>query len=203
MSFNNGDYLYSHLPARYRRDDAGLFLKRFLSPFGEELDGFDKTLDDFHLQIAPETASEEFLDWWLWSLFGWGWFPEWFTLAQKRQFYADIATHYARRGTARGIKEFLAAFGVKARVIVHPQYYGEYTTGEDDWVVTGPLVIVVQIFPQTAALLEDLSFYGEWTTGEDVIADPALTITNVDIDALLRFQQPIGHVIIIDEKLAS
>ena len=202
MSFSNLQFLYDHLPARFRRTDEGLFLKRFLSFFGAELDRADETLDTFHAKIAPSSAPEEFIDWWLSALFGWTWFPVWFTDEMKRSFYAQIARHYARRGTERGIREFLAAFDIKSRVITQPQFYGEWTTGEDGWLVASPLVVIVQIFPQTAALPEDLSVYGEWTTGESVTADPALVPTRRDIDALLRFQQPIGHHFIIEEKVA-
>jgi phage tail-like protein len=82
----NLDYLYEYLPAFMRRDDEGLFLKRFLSFFGQQLDGFDRVVDELHSHVAPETAPEEFLDFWLWAFFGRGWFPEWMTLVQKRQF---------------------------------------------------------------------------------------------------------------------
>ena len=62
MSFSNLEYLYEHLPARFRRDDDDLFLKRFLSFFGEQLDKFDGDLDHLYQSIAPATASEEFID---------------------------------------------------------------------------------------------------------------------------------------------
>lgn len=204
MSFNNLAYLYERLPAHMRRDDeeVGYQLKRFLSHFCLELDNYDELYDTFHQMISPETATEEFLNWWLWSLFGWAWFPVWFTLEQKRNFYRDIATHYARRGTARGIREFLAAFGIKAEVITQPVFYGEWTTGQDTWSMTGPLNIIVRIYPYTAGVSENISFYGEWTTGEDVIANPSRTIERVDIDALLRFQQPAGQHIFIEELVA-
>jgi hypothetical protein len=201
----NLEYLYAHLPGFVRAADERLsfLLKRFLGFYGGELDGFDRLVDTLHERVAPETASEADLNWFVWAFFGWGWFPSWMSLEQKRAFYRDLATHYARRGTARGIKEFLAAFGITARVFVSPQFHGECTTGEDDWLVCGPGVIVVQIYPQTGAALEDLSFYGEWTTGEDVIADPRLTVTRADLDELLRFQQPLGQHIIIEEKVAA
>jgi phage tail-like protein len=208
MSFpNNLDYLYEHLPAFMRRQDSEtsppLFLKRFLSWFGGELDGFDGVIDTLHERVAWETADEEWLNWLLWACFGWAWFPVWMTLAQKRAFYRDIATHYARRGTARGIVEFLAAFGIRSRVIVDPLFYdSSYTTDDDSWVVETPLVIIVQIFPQTDALPEELVFYGEWTTDQDAIADPALVPTRPDLDALLRFQKPAGQVIIVEDKIA-
>lgn len=203
MSFSNLDFLYQHLPAHMRRDDVDLFLRRFLGVPCGELDDWELTFDTFHQMIAPETATEEFINWWLWALFGWGWFPAWATLAQKRVFYKDIAIHYARRGTARGIKEFLAAFGIRSRVIAAPQFYGEYTTDADGWVIETPLVVVIQIFPETAGLPEQLAFYGEWTTDEWAVFEPKLVPTRADVDALLRFQQPAGHIFIIEEKIAT
>lgn len=204
MSFSNLEYLYEHLPARFRRDDDGLFLKRFLSFFGGELDKADQTLDTFHEQLAPATATEEFIDWWLWSLFGWAWFPVWFTLAQKRAFYHDIARHYARRGTKRGIEEFLLAFGVHARVINEPLFWGEWSWGEDEWFINAPLGIVIQIFPAIGALAEDLSFWGEFAWGDgDALVTPALVPERVDIDGLIRFQWPLGNIIIVEEKVAQ
>lgn len=185
-----------------RRDDVDLFLRKFLSVPCGELDGWELTFDTFHRMIAPETATEEFINWWLWALFGWGWFPAWASIELKRNFYRDIATHYARRGTARGIKEFLAAFGIRSRVIVAPQFYGEYTTDEDGWVIETPLVVIIQIFPETEGVPEQLAFYGEWTTDEWAVVDPVLVPTRADVDALLRFQQPVGHVFIIEEKIA-
>lgn len=202
MSFSNLAFLYEHLPAHMRRDDVDLLLKRFLSVPCEELDQYDAVFDNFHQMISPETATEEFLDWWLWALFDWAWFPVWMPLSRKREFYKNIATHYARRGTARGIREFLAAFGIRARVINAPLFYGEFTTDDGGWVVETPLVVIIQIFPQTDALPEQLAFYGEWTTDEWAVADPALIPTRADLDALLRFQQPIGHVFIIEEQIS-
>ena len=204
MLFSNLDYLYEHLPARMRRDDEaqGLFLKRFISVFCSELDNYDLLFDEFYQTINPDTASEEFIDYWLWALFGWGYFPDWFTLARKRAFYRNIATHYARRGTARGIKEFLAVFGINCQVIVQPQYYGEMTLGESIWTTDGPLAIIVRIFPQRDGIVEEASYFGEWTVSEDVIAQPKLVIETLDLDALLRFQQPAGHYIIIEELVA-
>ena len=124
-------------------------------------------------------------------------------LSRKREFYRDIAIHYARRGTARGIREFLAAFGIRARVINAPLFYEEFTTDDEGWVIETPLVVIIQIFPQTDALPEQLAFYGEWTTDEWAVSDPALVPTRADVDALLRFQQPIGHVFIIEEQIST
>src|SRR5215813_10770390 len=130
MSFSNLDYLYQHLPARVRRDDADLFLKRFLQFFCETLDEWDQTYENFYQEINPQTASEPFVNWWLWALFGWSWFPKWFTLARKRQLYADFAQHLARRGTPKGIEGFLRAFSVYARHYRAPEYWGQFVWGE-------------------------------------------------------------------------
>ena len=198
--FNNLEYLYSHLPGFYRRGDAerGLLLKRFLAWFGEECDGFDAQVDSLHEKVNPDTAPEEFVDYFLWSLFGWGYFPPWFTLEKKRAFYRDVATHYARRGTARGIEGLLAAFGIHARVYNRPLYWGGWTWGEAEWTVTEPLGLVVQIFPQTDALPDDLSFWGAFTWGEGVLATPSETLERADYEGLLRFGQPSGHEIVIE-----
>lgn len=203
--FLNSTYLYDHLPGFMREDDLSqaLLLKRLLGFFGGELDRVDEAHDTFHLKIAPETAPQEFVEWWLWRLFGWGWFPTWFTLEQRREFYATVARHYARRGTKRGIEEFLAAFGITARVTNAPQYWGEFTVGEDGWLITAPLGLVVQIFPETAAVAEDQTFLGEYTVGEDHVAPALESVESVDVDELLRFQAPAGHIIVVEDKLAT
>jgi phage tail-like protein len=201
-AFSNLNYLYEHLPSRYRRADADLFLKRFLSWFGGELDGIDNQLDSFYLKIKPETAPEEFIEWWLYALFGWSWFPSWVTLAQKRAFYGDIAAHYARRGTARGIEEFLLAFGVSAKVHNRPIFWGEFVWGEDDWAISDALGFVVEIFPTTNAVPADETFWGELIFGESHFATPGESLQRVDVEELLRFQQPASQEIIIDYRTA-
>jgi phage tail-like protein len=203
MSFNgNLDYFYSHLPARFRLADETLFLKRFMSPFCNELDNYDTIFEEFHANINPNTATEEFLNYFLWAFFGWGWFPAWFTLERKRSFYRNIATHYARRGTARGIVEFLAEFGVTARVTTQPQFYDEMTLDADNWTMDA-LYLIVQIYPMVEGVPENLNYYETFTLDQDIAIDPQLQITNVDIDALLRFQQPLAQIIIIEEKIAA
>ena len=198
MSINNLNYLYDHLPARYRQNDENLFLKRFLSWFGGELDGVDEQLDSFYLKIKPETAPEKFIEWWLYALFGWSWFPPFFTPDHKRLFYANIARVYARRGTARGIEEFLAMFGVSAKVYNRPVVWGEFAYGENTWTISDALGFVVQVFPSTAAVAEDQSFWGEFLWGESHFAAATESIQRIDVEALLRFQQPISQEIIID-----
>jgi len=199
MPISNLEYLYEHLPARMRRDDDELFLKRYLSEFGEELDGFDLQLNSFFEKIAPETAPIEFIDWWLYAFFGWGWFPSWFTDTQRRVFYAAIAQHYARRGTLGGIQEFLLAFGIRSIVEGEPRFWGEETWGENVWSVTGPLIIIVRLFPEAPAVSEDLIFYGEATWGDDFGASPAASIQRADVEALLRFCWPLAQHIFIED----
>lgn len=159
-------------------------------------------MDSFYQKINPATAPEEFIDWWLYSLFGWGWFPEWFTLERKRHFYSNVAELYARRGTKRGIEEFLLAFGIRAHVTNEPQYWGEFAWGEEQaWTMTGPLGMVVEVSPLEAGLYQDLSFWGEFAWGgSDAFIVPAETLRNVDVEALLRFQQPLGQVMMIADK---
>jgi len=199
LAINNLDYFYDHLPARMRRDDDGLFLKRFLSVVGEELDGFDLQLDSFFEKIDPATAPQEFIDWWLYAFFGWGWFPTWFTVTQRRAFYAAIAQHYAQRGTLKGIKNFLAAFGLRVIVEGEARFWGEETWNENQWTVVGPLGIVVRLFPEAPAVLADLTFWSEGTWDDDYGASPGDNIQRLDVDALLRFQWPIAQFIFIED----
>ncbi|HKO43318.1 MAG TPA: phage tail protein [Pyrinomonadaceae bacterium] len=199
MTLNNLAYLYDHLPARMRRDDAGLFLKRFLSFFGETLDGHDLQLDTFYQKIDPQTAPQQFIDWWLYTFFGWGWFPTWFTDERRRAFYAGIAQHYAQRGTFAGIKNFLSVFGLRVIVEGEPRFYGEEVYGESVWSVTGPLGFVVRIFPEAPAVSEDLEYFDEAFFGEAYGNSPGLSIQRADVDELLRFQWPLAQFIFIED----
>ncbi len=198
---NNTEYLYANLPARMRRDDVdgGLLLKRFLSVVGIELDGFDDALDNFYQNIDPATAPIKFIDWWLFSLFGWGWFPTWFTVAQRRAFYAYVTRHYARRGTLDGIREFLAAFGLRVIVQGVGPAYEEQCYDEHVWTINAPLGIVVMLSPEAPAVSEDLEFYEEATFEESIAAMPSESIQRPDIDELLRFVQPLGNIIMIED----
>ncbi|HEX8177840.1 MAG TPA: phage tail protein [Pyrinomonadaceae bacterium] len=200
---NNLEFFYSNLPERYIAADEFLFLKRFMSPFCQELDNYDFIFAEFHKSINPDTATEEFLNYFLYSFFGWGWFPGWFTLERKRSFYRNVATHYARRGTARGIVEFLAEFGVTARVINRALYYDNMILENSSWAISGPLYVVIQIFPMVAGVPENLNYYDEFLFDQDIAIDPQLQITKLDIDELLRFQQPLGQHFIIEEKVAA
>lgn len=198
-SLSNLDYLYDHLPSRFRRDDDGMFLRRFLSFFGEQLDGFDLQLDTFFEKIDPATATQEFIDWWLYAFFGWGWFPSWFDDDQRRAFYAAVAQHYAQRGTVVGIKNFLAAFGIQVIVERGPRYWSEEVWGEGGWTVTEPLGLVVRLLPTAPAIGEDLEFWDEGTWLEAFGASPGESIQRADVDELLRFQWPLAQFIFIED----
>lgn len=195
---SNLAYLYDNLPGYMRRDDDGLFLKRFLSGVGIELDRVDLQLAGFYQKIDPTTAPQEFVDWWLYAFFGWSWFPEWFTLDRRRAFYSAIATHYAERGTLAGIKNFLGAFGLRCIVEGGPRFRGENALGEQLWTCPSPLVIIVRLFPQAPAVNEDLCFYGEATYGEDFPATPSKSIQLADVDRILRFVWPLSQHIFIE-----
>jgi len=181
-----------------QREDEGLFLKRFLSFFGMTLDGFDEQLDTFYQKIDPATARQKFNDWWLYALFGWAWFPTWFTDTQRRAFYAAITRHYAKRGTAIGIREFLSAFGLRVIVETEPLFWGEVTWEEEIWSVMGPLGIMIRLSPEAPAVDEDLEFWLEATYGEAFGASPSQSIQRADLDELLRFCWPLGNIIMIE-----
>ncbi|MGB7923457.1 MAG: PKD domain-containing protein [Pyrinomonadaceae bacterium] len=198
MPLNNLDYYMEHLPWPFRRDDQFLLLRRFMSYFCEQLDGFDEKLETFYQKIAPSTAPEQYIEWFMWSFFGWGWFPEWFMPEQKREFYRTIAFHYARRGTALGIKGFLAAFGIQSIVTARPTFWGQFAWGEPAWMINGPLGIVIQILPIQSAAPSDLSFYGDFAYGEGHYAVTPQTLPQADIEELVRFVWPLSQTIILD-----
>jgi phage tail-like protein len=209
---SNLDYFYEHLPSRFRRDDEDLFLRRFLSFFGETLDGWDAALDNFWQQIQPATASAEFVEWWLYVLFGWSWFPRWFTLADKRNLYARFAQHLARRGTRRGIELWLLDFGIVARVASRPRAYDDDFYGEGGWLVDEPLTLIVEILGYKDRVNIDRWFYGEswyggtrastgamnspplyYAEGESYYTNSETVMAPAEIEELLRFVWPAGQ----------
>lgn len=199
MAFsNNLDYQYNNLPARYRRADTNLLLKRFLTFFGEQLDKFDQDFETLYQKVRSETAPEEFVEFWCWAWFGWSWFPEWFTLEQKRTFYRDLARHLARRGTKLGIEGFLRAFGVHARVFNRSEYWEEFYWDESEWMISGPLAIVVQIFPMRDIAVSEQEFWGEMFWEENFLGGDNGVIEEADVEALLRFQAPLSQDIFIE-----
>ncbi len=196
MAFKNTDYLYDHLPSRYRRDDEGLFLKRFLEFFGATLDDWDAIYAAFWQNIEPTTAPLVWIEFWLLQLFGWSWFPWWFTITEKRRLYGHFAGHLARRGTARGIERWLLDFGIVARVHTRPKPWGEFVWGETHYAITEPLHIVIEILflKGTAA---DMCFWGEGSApyGEMFYTTPRPLFSDKEIIDLIRYVQPHAQVI--------
>ncbi len=202
MSFSNTDYLYDHLPARFRREDAGGLLKRYLQIFGDTLDGWDDAFDSFFESIDPDTATAPWIAFWLHALFDWSWFPRWFTLADKRRLYGNFAKHLARRGTARGIELFLKDFGIVARVHTRAVVWNEFVWGESAFSISQPLHLIVEIFHvQTPA--SDASYIGEGAWGEAFYSVPVKPVTESDIVNLVRYQQPHAQVINVYWRLGG
>lgn len=190
MPLNNLEYLYEHLPARFRREDKELFLKRFLQFFGETLNDWDEIFDNFADNINPSTAAENWVKFWLENLFGWSWFPEWFTLADKRNLYANFARHLARRGTAEGIELFLADFRLTVKVHNQPAFYGELVWGEQIVAVAEPLLIAIEIVKGNPVNSPEMTTLGEAVWGESPYTTFDPMFTPQEINALLAFQQP-------------
>jgi phage tail-like protein len=188
MPFNT-NYLYNHLPARYRRDDKDLFLKRFLQFFGTTLDEWDAIFEGFWQNIDPEAAPLIWIKFWLLQLFGWSWFPWWFTTEDKRRLYSHFAGHLARRGTARGIERWLLDFGIVARVHTRPRPWGEFVWGESQFAMTQPLHIVVEILFLKGAQIE-ASYWGDGFYGEFFYSEPRPLFSDREIIELVRYVQP-------------
>lgn len=196
MSFNNTDYLYEHLPSRFRREDKDLLLKRYLQFAGETLDEWDAKFDAFFGSIASTTADATWVQFWLDVLFYWSWFPRGFRLADKRRLYGNMARHLARRGTAKGIELWLSDFGIVARVHTRAVTWAEFVWGETAFAVTEPLNLIVEILRLNTPSA-DASFYGEGPYGEAFYSMPAASITEEEVIALVRYFQPHAHSISI------
>ena len=198
MPFSNQEFFYNHLPARFRREDSDLFLKRFLQFSGETLDGWDRTFVEFSSQINPQTATEEFINWWLQVLFGWSYFPNKFTLAEKRNLYGNMARHFGRRGTARGIELWLLDFGAVAQVSTRSEFLDDSFFGEPGWEVQEPLIILVEIISLLDWGNYDLGAFDDSFIGDDFLTDgTSPRLTNEEIEILLRFVQPVSQEIFV------
>lgn len=190
MPLNNLDYLYNHLPSRFRREDKELFLKRFLQFFGETLNDWDEIFDNFADSINPDTAEEIWIKFWLENLFGWSWFPTWFSLEDKRTLYGNFARHLARRGTADGIELFLEDFHLQVKVHNQPAFYGDFVWGENFVAVAEPLLIVIEIRRGTPTVAPEMNSYGESLWGESAYTTFEPMFTEKELKSLMAYQQP-------------
>ncbi|GEM_PF-3292081 len=184
--FSNLEFLYSHLPARYRREDRDLFLKRFLQYFGDTLDVWDESFDNFYQQINADTADEIWIDWWMWALFGWAWYPTWFTLEDKRRLFRNMARHNACRGTARGIELWLRDFGIVTRVWTRPRTWGELVWGEAGFDVAEPLHLVVEI-TSLVTNSDDSVYWSDSVWGESLYTEQRRRLNDKEIVELVRY----------------
>lgn len=189
MSFSNLDNVYDHLPARYRRGDEDGLLKRFLTPAGDVMDGWDETFDSFHESIGSTTASSVWVKFWLLVLFGWAWFPWWFTLVDLRRLYGHFGRHLGRRGTRLGIEAWLLDFGIVARVHTRTPPWSEFVWGETVFAIEQPLHLIVEIlFVKSPAF--DQCYIGQEPWGENYYVEPRPLLTEREVIDLIRFVQP-------------
>lgn len=196
MSFSNTQYVYDHLPARYRNADGDLLLKRFLSFFGGTLDEWDEAYDSFFESIQASTADAAWVKFWLLVLFGWSWFPWWFTLVELRTLYGNFARHLARRGTRRGIELWLSDFGIIARVHTRMPPWGEFVWGETQFAIREPLHLIVEILFLKSARM-DLHAWGEGAYGEAYYTRPRPLFTTKEILDLIRYVQPVSQEVTV------
>lgn len=196
MSFSNLEYFYSNLPARYRRADSELFLKRYLTFIGTTLDEWDAKFDNFFENIEAATAETIWIEFWLKELFDWTFFPEWFGLEEKRRLYGNFAKHLARRGTARGIELWFADFNVAVKVYNRPVFWGEFVWGENAVSIAEPLRTIIEIL-QANPLANDFSGFGESVWGESFYADQKPILSQLEFAGLLKFQQPHGQDFVV------
>jgi hypothetical protein len=207
--FRNQDYIYNHLPGRFRREDAkkNLLLYRFLGAApAAVMDQWDAIMASFYEMINPTTAPPQFVIWWMFALFGWYWYPTWFTIDRMRSLYAAFTLHLARRGTPRGIVGFLEAFSIHSRVYARPEVFGEFVYGEPGWAISAPLGVVVQVYSMDDEVNFDVQsevFGGVdgMVYGEGYYRETSPTLTFRQIEDLVRFEWPNGQRVMVQYVL--
>ncbi len=173
-------------------------MRRFFTYFGETCDAWDALYAEFFENIAPETADEAFIDFWLDRLFDWQFFPRLFTSNQKRTLYANFARHLARRGTARGIELWMNDFGANVRVWLREDFFDNAFFGEPGFTVSGPLLIVVELMSLDDWNSHDQGTFDESFLDESTYAgEPPVRLTPAEIETLLRFFLPSGQQMIV------
>lgn len=202
MPFDNTQFVYGKLPARFRRDDDAGLLRRFLSFYGGTMDEWDEAFDAFANDIASGTAASKWVKFWLLVLFGWSWFPWWFQIVDMRRLYGNFARHLGRRGTRRGIELWLADFGILARVHTRMQPYGEFVWGETHFGITEPLHLIVEILSIKTSPIE-ACFLGETAYGDGFYARPRAAYSQREIIELIRYVQPQSQEVVIVWRAGS
>lgn len=98
-----------YLPAVYRRDDAPEgFLESWLALFRSQLQDLELTFEDMFRYFDPAAAPEEVLPWLArWLAFD---LPAGVKTDEKRSLIKKVIDLYARRGTIRGIKDFVQLY---------------------------------------------------------------------------------------------
>jgi phage tail-like protein len=95
------------LPAAYLEDPEGAStLDRFLSLTDTIYDEIETRIEEFTMQLGPESADPEFLPW-LASWFDLTFDPSW-SLSQRRRILRKIICLYRWRGTKKGLTKLLA-----------------------------------------------------------------------------------------------
>jgi hypothetical protein len=200
--FRNQDYIYNHLPGRFRRADAkqNLLLYRFLQAPAAVMDQWDAIMASFYEMINPTTAPPQFVAWWMFALFGWYWYPSWFSIDRMRSLYEAFTQHLARRGTANGIELFLAAFSIHSTAVCRPMCWGQFAYGGAQWAIAGPLGVVVQV----RSLDDEVNFdtrgmmWGSMCYGQGFYREAAQTLTRRQIEDLIRFEWPNGQRVMVE-----
>jgi phage tail-like protein len=108
-----GRYL-RYLPALYERDEL---MARFLMLFESFWGPIEQRIEHMHLYFDPWMVPPELLPW-LASWLGLVLDEQW-SEAQRRQLIACAASLYRKRGTPRGLLEYLSILGEEARIIEH------------------------------------------------------------------------------------
>jgi phage tail-like protein len=94
-----------YLPAIYHQQ---AFLGEFLKPFEEVLSGFEELLDSIDHYFAPALTDPEFLPWlatWVALVLD----EEW-DESKRRRLISEAVELYRRRGTVRGLKQYLEIY---------------------------------------------------------------------------------------------
>jgi hypothetical protein len=197
--------LVESLPPNYRPEEYRDFLERFLLPSAEDLSRVNETFDRLDTFVYPESAPEDWIDWWLTEVMGWSLIPDGYPLARKRRLLADLLgvpgfpyKHYKKRYTTVGIKELLREFGVVANVYDRPIYAGGYLS---DYGVTSPLNVWVRVL-----------YYEPWESPQNNYVGSYMgayayrthsIITNEFVAALCEWERAAGVRMIVEYVTAS